>query len=201
MIDLVPEFIPPMIGHGHIGSHPPLLLVQQCRARPFEPVAVAVDERSSDRAIADRQVGGKPRAGGKPDQVERVGNDRSLVEIVDAPDQSPFRIAPSTEILKMQVADRKHWRSLCQVRADAFNALCPAEESSSKKYESALPHALVLLFQISLDDTAMFAQPAFVLLVVFDKRHGSAPWVRGDAALGTLSTACMGALWQVRNIR
>src|SRR2546421_1457801 len=82
-----------------------------------------------------------------------------------------------------------------------FNALCPAEESSSKKYESALPHALVLLFQISLDDTAMFAQPAFVLLVVFDKRHGSAPWVRGDAALGTLSTACIGALWQVRNIR
>src|SRR5689334_2703099 len=199
MIDLVPEFVPPMIGDGHIGPHPSLLLVEESGSRPFETVAVPIDERSRDRAVGDRQVGREAGAGREPDQVVRIGDDRCLVKIVDAPDQPRLGVAPGAEILQMQIADRQYWRGLRQLVADAFDPSRPAEISGPQEDKGTLAHAFVLLLQVGLDNTTLVAQPGLVFLVVADKRHRSHP--RPPAvALGTLSTARLGTLWQVRNI-
>src|SRR5262245_64050550 len=48
------------------------------------------------------------RARHKAHEVYRVGHADDLIEIIDAPDQPPFLVAPSAKIFHMQVPNRQH---------------------------------------------------------------------------------------------
>src|SRR5690348_3045288 len=99
----------------------------------------------------------------------------------------------------MQIADRQYWRGLRQLVADAFDPSRPAEVGGPQEDKGTLAHAFVLLLHVGLDNATLVAQPGLVFLVVADKRHRSHP--RPPAvAVGTLFTARLGTLWQVRNI-
>src|SRR5262245_53524473 len=57
------------------------------------------------------------RARHKPYEIRRVGHAGDLIEIIDAPDQSPLFVAPSAKIFHMQVPNRQNSRSLDEIGA------------------------------------------------------------------------------------
>src|SRR5436305_1101243 len=51
-------------------------------------------------------------AGRESHQIQDVRQPAGFIEVIDAPDQASFGIAPRAEIFQVQVADRKHaWRA------------------------------------------------------------------------------------------
>ena len=74
--------------------------------------------------LPDRQE----RAGGQPHQVVGVRHRVGFVEVVDAPDQPAFGVAPGAEVLHVQIADAEHDRGGGQLGADLRPALDPAVE-------------------------------------------------------------------------
>ena len=58
---------------------------------------------------------GEDRARHKPHEVRRVGHAGDLIEIVDAPHQPTFFVAPRAKIFHMQVPNRQHSRSLDEI--------------------------------------------------------------------------------------
>ena len=40
-----------------------------------------------------------------------------LVEVIHAPDKSPFLVTPRFEVFHVQISDCQHHRSVCQIRA------------------------------------------------------------------------------------
>jgi hypothetical protein len=113
----------------------------------------------------------QPDAGREPHQIERIRHYRGLVEIVDAPDQPAFGIAPGAEIFQVQVADRQHLRCVHQIRAQFRDGPGPAEIGRAQEDERALPHPLVFLRDVILDHRALLAQPGLVGGIVLPKRH------------------------------
>src|SRR5258708_3075724 len=89
----------------------------------------------------DRQVG----AGSEPHEIQSVRGWPCFVEVVDAPNQAAFLVAPSPEVLDVQVADSEHSGSFCQVAADFGPVLQPSVEGSAEKGECGFRH--VLMFQ------------------------------------------------------
>ena len=77
----------------------------------------------------DRQV----RAGRQAHQIDRVGKPVCFVEIVDAPDQAAFDVAPGAEILDVEVAHGEHLRRAGDIRADFRPQLHPAVEGGAQE--------------------------------------------------------------------
>ena len=103
------------------------------------------------------------------DEIERVGHARGLVEIVDAPDEAAFDVAPGAVILDMHVADGEHRRCVLQILADLFDGRSPAEIGAAQEDERILAHLLVLDGDVAPDDVALLRKPRFVGLVVVDE--------------------------------
>src|SRR5215470_6226600 len=64
---------------------------------------------------ADREMLGvdcQKSASRESDKIICVGKQMSFIEVVDTPDQSPFRIAPSAKILNVEIANCQQSRSL-----------------------------------------------------------------------------------------
>ena len=59
----------------------------------------------------DRQVS----AGGEADEIEGVGCRKGFVEIVHAPDQAAFCVAPGAEVFDVQIADAEDDGSFCEL--------------------------------------------------------------------------------------
>jgi hypothetical protein len=76
--------------------------------RAGNPLAIAHEDGIYRGAFAHRQSIGadrEQRAGREAHEIDRVGHRMRFVEIVDAPHQAAFGIAPGAEILDMQIAD------------------------------------------------------------------------------------------------
>src|SRR5579859_302388 len=84
------------------------------------------------------------------DQIVCEGQSVSLVEVVDAPDQPPFGIAPGSEVLDVQIADGQHGRGFSQVGTDFWPQLSPAVGGRSEVREDSRLHAGVFEAEISL---------------------------------------------------
>ena len=169
--NLFPEFFRLFLGVGGVGAQPGFPLVEQRRLRLAKAGPVSSQQRFGCRPIADLQLGGKPDAGREPDQIERIGHHRGLVEIVDAPDQAAVGVAPGAEIFQMQVADRKHLRGIHQIRTQFSDLFGPAEIGRAQEDEGALFHPDMLVLDVFLDDFALSRQPGFVVAIVLAKRH------------------------------
>jgi hypothetical protein len=58
------------------------------------------------------------RAGGQPNQIYGIRHAADFVEVVDAPDQAAFDVAPCAEIFHVQIADGEQLRSFGALSAD-----------------------------------------------------------------------------------
>ena len=72
---------------------------------------------------------------GEADEIVGVGHGMGFVEVVDAPDQAAFNVAPGAEIFHVQVAHRQHARSLGKFGAHLRPDLRPAVIGSAQKWK------------------------------------------------------------------
>ncbi len=94
---------------------------------------------------------GQVCADGEANQVVGVGKGMRLVEVIDAPDQASFDIAPGTEVFDVEVADSEDMWGFGEVRTDVRPELCPAIVSGTKKRKGRRLHRfLPLLFRAAL---------------------------------------------------
>src|SRR5208282_16576 len=98
----------------------------------------------------------------EPDQVVGIGQRIGVIEVVDTPRETAFRVAPGAEAVNVKVATSEHSRSVAQVGANLRPQLSPPVERAAKKHEQVAAHLLVLQPQIGLDDRSAAAHPAFV---------------------------------------
>ena len=99
-------------------------------------------ERKSGRAFRCQQ-----RTDGETNKIIGKGHGMGLIEIVDAPDEPPFRIAPRAEIFEMEIADGKDFREAIQFRAIIRPKLGPAIISGAKKEKRIKPHLLMFVLK------------------------------------------------------
>ena len=96
--------------------------VEMCIRDSLQDGARRILQVESQMILGDGNV----RAGSQADQVVGVRQPPGLVEIVDAPDQAAFGIAPRPEILDVQIAHAEHYRGGRQIAADFRPDLRPA---------------------------------------------------------------------------
>ena len=142
------------------------------------PSGVAVEDgRAHLRRSASPARTCQQGARRQPDEVQRIGHLRRLVEVVDAPDQAAVGVAPGAEVLEMDIADGEDGSCVRQVRTDLQDRLGPPPIGGAQKDEGALPHLLVLERDVLRDDLApeLLAHPIFVGLHGFaDVGHAHA---------------------------
>src|SRR5215467_15057832 len=97
-------------------AQPLLLLAEHERhATCFHCTAISLDDRTANVLLLQWNMARfhrEVRAYREADQIVGVGSRMSLVEVVHAPDQPAFGVAPGSEILHVQIADCQHARSL-----------------------------------------------------------------------------------------
>src|ERR1700680_2222686 len=97
----------------------------------------------------------------------------SFVEVVDAPDQASFHVAPRAEIFNMQIADRQYLGSIGEIGTDFRPDLGPTVESRSQEGEYRRLHVGVFEAQIVLDQIRVMAEPLFEVASRFDDVHSA----------------------------
>src|SRR5579859_5527917 len=177
-------------------------------------VAIAFENRIANAFLFQHDVSrfdGQMRAYGEADQIVGVGHGIGFVEIVDAPDEAAFRIAPGAEILDVQVAYREQLRTLGEFGTDLGPELRPAVVGGAQKREDRSLHVAVLRVQISLDDVGAMAEPVFKVAGSLtdvhsgkDSEEGNASQRRGgrtrgpEGAIASLTwTSTRNPIWRV----
>ena len=93
-------------------AQPVVVLAQDEGQTAFaQGFAIAFENGIADVFLLERQVarlGRQVSAHGQADQIVGIRHGMSFVEVVDAPDQASFDVAPGAEILHVQVAHRQH---------------------------------------------------------------------------------------------
>src|SRR4029079_8782368 len=115
-------------------------------AASLEEFGIAFEHRScSASGISSESIFalGEDRARHKPHEVCRVGHAGDLIEIIDAPDQPPFFVAPSAKIFDMQVPNRHRSRSLDQIGACLPPERPPPVECRAQESEERARHLAV----------------------------------------------------------
>src|SRR4029078_6512891 len=102
------------------------------------------------------------RAGREPDKVLRVRQPARLVDVVDAPDESSFDVAPGAEVLDVQIADGQHRRGISHLGADGGPLLDPAIERHAQEQEGVFRQAFVLEPQVWPNDRYGAPEPRLV---------------------------------------
>jgi hypothetical protein len=106
---------------------------------------------------------GEDRARHKPHKVHRVGHASGLIEIIDAPDQPPFFVAPSAKIFHMQVPNRQHSRSLDEIGACLPPERTPPVECRAQESEERARHLAVFKLKIRLHNIDLTAEPILIV--------------------------------------
>ena len=86
----------------------------------------------------------------EPDQVVGIGQRIRVIEIVHAPRETAFRVAPGAEAVNVKVATCENPRSVAQIGANLGPQLSPPVERTAEKHEQVAAHLLVLQPQIGL---------------------------------------------------
>src|SRR6478672_8930868 len=126
--------------------------------------------------------------------AHRVGHASGLIEIIDAPDQPPFFVAPSAKIFHMQVPNRQHSRSLDQIGAGLPPERTPPVECRAQESEERARHLAVFELKIRLHNIDLTAEPALIVNSGSDDRcktgHGCLLFKRPPAdAVHKVATA------------
>ena len=156
-----------------------MLLFQHERdATVLDAFQITFQQRITDVFLPERQVprlGGQVRANSKPNQVVWIGKRVGFVEIIDSPDETALDVAPSAEILHVQVTDCQHPRSFRLIGTHFRPELCPAIKCGAEKWEDRQLHVGMLEVEILLDDLGAFRQPFLELPRRLDYVHKCAP--------------------------
>src|SRR5579872_4107965 len=139
-----------------------------------DTVVIAVQDRCARGARRDLQpasVDGQARRRGETHEVVRVRERICLVEIVDAPDEAAFVVAPCAEVLGVQIADSEDLRCARKVRAACIPLLHPAIERGAQERERADRHLLVLERDVSTHQRYLAPHPGLVVPGGRDDRH------------------------------
>ena len=98
---------------NHMAQPVVLFRHNEGNAAAFEALFVAAEDGIAGvlgRDLEARFADGNVRAGGQAHQIDGVGQLVDFVEIVDAPDQAAFDVAPGAEIFHVQIAHGEHVR-------------------------------------------------------------------------------------------
>src|SRR6266581_2992589 len=127
--------------------------------------------------LLDRKVSARCQA----HEVEGVGCGVGFIQIVHAPNKSALRVAPSAEVLDVQVANRENAWGVRQIPADLRPPLHPTIKSRSKEQEGSFGHVLMLEGEVRPDDFKLLAEPALEIRRGFEDVHGADLLRRGRA--------------------
>jgi len=139
----------------------------QAFAIAFEHGAANVLAFEGETSGFDGQMG----ADGEPHQVDGVSHGPGFVEIVDAPYESAFDVAPGAEIFDMKIADGEDLRGAGEIGTDLRPELRPAVISGAKKHEDVRLHVGVFETEVLLVNLGVVGQPGFELAGGFDYVH------------------------------
>ena len=113
------------------------------------------------RHVHVRRLRRQQGAGGKPHEIARKGQLAGFVEVVDPPDQPLSRVPPDTEVLHVQIADRKQHVlvSLGKPWTHLRPLLDPAVERRPQKRERPRTHLAVLVLEQPPGDVRPLSHP------------------------------------------
>src|SRR5947209_6135295 len=145
----------------------PLVVLRQDKraAAGAQALAVAFQNRFAGLASSDGQVlllRGNPRARRQAHQIIGVRHGVSFIEIVDAPDEPPLRIAPASEVFDVKVPDCQDGRSSSQLRADLLPELHPTIEGRAKEWKDSRGHLLMFEPEINRNERGARRHPLLV---------------------------------------
>ena len=100
-------------------------------------------------------------AGQQPNQVRGIRRGPRFVEIVHAPDQPAFQVAPGAEILDVQIAHGQDLRRAGKFRADHRPPLRPAVKRGAQKGKCGEGHVAVLQLDVGRNQLDMPRRPFF----------------------------------------
>src|SRR5262245_61884737 len=177
LVNLLPEFAAALIRAFDIGADPYLLLVEQRRPRLLEAVAVPFQDRVGRILAFDLHLRCKIDARRESHKIECIRHDSGFVEIVHAPYPASIVVAPSPEILEVNIADAEGSRRLVKLRADLLDAPSPAIIRRPQEDERILAHPFVLSGEIVFGHGALGAKPVFVVLGIFKNGQAMPPTI------------------------
>ena len=93
-------------------------------------------------------------ANGETYQIDGVGHGPGFVEIVDAPDEAAFDVAPGSEIFDVEIAYGEDLRRAGEVGTDFRPELRPAVISGAEKHEDVRLHVGVFEAKVLLVDAS-----------------------------------------------
>src|SRR5580698_4808456 len=137
--------------------------------------AIAFEHGAADVLALDREAsgfGGEVGADGQAHEINGVGHGPGLVEIVDAPDEAAFDVAPGSEVLDVEIAYGEDLRSVCEIGTNLLPDLRPAVVGGAEEHEDVRLHVGVFEAKIFLFDLGAQGQPRFELAGGFDNMHG-----------------------------
>ena len=145
--------------------------------------AIAFEHAAADIFALKRKTSGldgEVGANGQADQVDGVGHGPGFIEVVDAPDEAAFDVAPGTEILDVQIAHSEDMGSIRKIRADLGPELRPAVVGGAEEREEFRLHTRVFDTQVFLIDMSTLGQPGFKVASGFDDVHAANNSVAGN---------------------
>src|SRR5689334_12378494 len=95
---------------------------------------------------------GDERAGCQADEVVSVRQGPRFIEVVNAPDQATFGVAPGAEVLDVQVAHGEHDRSDCRVADRGAPCRGPPIERGAQEGKAGRAHRAMLVLEIRSDE-------------------------------------------------
>jgi len=104
---------------------------------------VTLQQRPRRHGGRDGEAFGAHRQQRAGQQAHEIGGPREgvdLVQVVDAPCEAPFRIAPGAEVLDVDVTDREHRHGVGERAGVGGPALDPAEVGAPEEREGVLRH-------------------------------------------------------------
>src|SRR5579862_2730327 len=203
------HFLPEVHGIAQFAfgdSAQPLMLFAQdkWKAPRVETLAIALKNCVADVLLFKRQATRfdcEMSADRQAHEVDGICHGPSFIEVVDAPNQAAFEVAPGAEIFDVQIADCKHMRGFGKVGQDFRPELYPAVISSAEKGKEFGLHALMLEAKIRLLNACMVAEPSFELARGFDDVHGgNDSGGENEKSIGA-DLADAGGVWETRKIK
>jgi hypothetical protein len=150
------------------------LLQHEGIAAGFERLGITFEHGGRHEVLVDGQAlpaFGDDGARDRADEIDGVGHCRDLIQVVDAPHEPAFEVAPGPEILDVQIANRQQSRCLGEVGTGFRPQRRPAIEGAGEKREQRSSHLLMLVLQVRFDNVETLAQPGFVGLRGFYNRQ------------------------------
>ncbi len=94
-----------------------------------------------------------------------------FVEIVDAPDEAAFGVAPGAEVLDVEIADAEDGWSFRELGTDFRPVLQPAVKRGAEERERILRHQRVFERDVLADDGEALGQPLLEVCGGFEDVH------------------------------